>query len=88
MSSEAQKRRFQELRTLASEQKMTDAERSELATLTSKREAEEANYLRPATQLLEQRNQALAQQNQALRELVSREKRLNRYLKRVLQRPE
>ncbi len=81
-----QRRRFQDLRTREREQSLTEAEQAELSRMTTELEAEEAAYLRPANARLQQRNHEVAAQNAALKALVEREKRLNRYLQRVLEK--
>ena len=86
MWSDEQKQRFQALRTRARQQELTAPEQAELAQMIQELEEEEATYLRPATQRLEQRNLQLAAQNVALKTLVEREKRLNRYLQKVLKK--
>ncbi|HLJ57702.1 MAG TPA: hypothetical protein VKT77_21885 [Chthonomonadaceae bacterium] len=83
-----QKQRFQTLRTREREQNLTEPEEAELARMIQELEEEEAAYLRPATQRLEQRNRERAAQNAALKALVEREKRLKRYLQRVLTKVE
>ena len=86
MWNEDQRKRFQELRTGDREKTLTQTEQTELARMIHELEEEEAAYLRPATQRLEQRNRETDAQNAALKILVDRQKRLNRYLQRVLQK--
>jgi hypothetical protein len=86
MWNDAQKQRFQELRTRERQQKLSETEAVELARMIEELEAQEAAYLRPANQRLEQRNLQLSAQNAALKNLVEREKRLQRYLQKALQK--
>ncbi len=86
MWNDEQKQRFQMLRTRDRQQALTSAEQAELARMIQELEDEEAAYLRPATQRLEQRNTQMAAQNAALKTLVEKEERLNRYLQKVLKK--
>jgi D-serine dehydratase len=86
MWSDEQKQRFQHLGTRDREQKLTEGEKTELAGMIKELEEEEAAYLRPATERLKQQNTQRAKQNEALKTLVEREKRLNRYLRKVLRK--
>jgi hypothetical protein len=86
MWNDEQKQRFQALRTRERKNELTGAEQAELARMIDELEEEEAAYLRPATQRLEQRNLQIAAQNTALKTLVEKEKRRNRYLQRVLKK--
>ena len=86
MWNDEQKQRFQMLRNRQRQQALTISEQAELARMIEELEEEEAAYLRPATRRLEQRNLQNAAQNAALKTLVEREKRLNRYLQRVLRK--
>ena len=86
MWNDEQKQRFQALRTREQRQELTTTEQAELAQLIQVLEDEEASYLRPATQHLEQSNLEMAARNAALKTLVKREKRLNHYLQRVLKK--
>src|ERR1700734_4093729 len=86
MWNDEQKQRFQALRTRELRQELTTKEQVELAHLIQLLEDEEATYLRPATQRLEQSNLEMAARNAALKTLVEREKRLNHYLQRVLKK--
>ena len=63
MWNDEQKLRFQELRTRERQQELTDVEKAELARMIGELEEEEAAYLRPATQRLEQRNIQMAAEN-------------------------
>ena len=86
MWNDEQKQRFQALRTRDRQKELTDAEQAELARMIQELEDEEAAYLRPANQRLEQRNTQMAAQNAALKILVEKEEQLNRYLQEVLQK--
>ncbi|GAC1310566.1 MAG: hypothetical protein NVSMB27_47500 [Ktedonobacteraceae bacterium] len=86
MWDEEQKQRFQTLRTRQRTDELNEAEQAELARMIRDLEEEEAAYLRPATQRLEESNRQKTAQNAALKTLVEREKRLNRYLRKVLQK--
>ncbi len=86
MWNDKQKQRFQILRTSELQQVLSEAETIELASMIHELEKDEASYLRPATQRLEQRNLQIAGQNAALKTIVEREKRLNRYLLRALKK--
>lgn len=86
MWNEEQKQRFQVLRTRERQDELTASEQGELARMIQELEEEEAAYLRPATQRLEQRNLDMVAQNAALKTLIEREKRLNQYLQRVLKK--
>lgn len=84
MWNEGQKQRFQALRDHEWRKELTAEEQAELDQMIRELEEEEAAYLQPATERLEVRNHQLAAQNEALKTLVKREKRLNRYLQKVL----
>lgn len=86
MWNDTQKQRFQELRTRERQKNLNETEKAELARMIEELEAEEAATLRPANQRLEQQNLQLAAQNAALKNLVEREKRLQRYLQKALQK--
>ena len=86
MWNDEQKQRFQELRNRERQQELTTLEKTELARMIQELEEEEAAYLRPATRRFEQRNIQMAAQNAALKTLVEKEKRLNRYLQKVLKK--
>ncbi len=86
MWNDEQRQRFQALRTRERQQGLTASEKTELAQMIQELEEEEAAYLRPATQRLEHRNLEMAAQNAAMKTLVAREKRLSRYLQKVLKK--
>lgn len=77
--------RFQELRSLESEGRLTVDEIAELASLTTELEAIEASYLGSATEKLGQENEELRTQNSALTDIVARRQRLIERLRAVLQ---
>ena len=84
MWNEEQQQRFQALRTRERQQALNPMEQAELARMIQELEAEEAAYLRPATERIRQESLRLEEQNKALQVLVRRKERLARRLEHVL----
>ena len=86
MLTDSQRQRFRALQNGDENGALSAEEQAELQAFVQLIEDKEAVYLHPATERLEQRNLQLAAQNTVLKTLVEREKRLNRYLQRVLKK--
>src|SRR5271165_3942469 len=84
MWDEQKRLRFQELRQRELAQALTEAERAELTLLVEELEAEEARYLKPATEKLQQEREAIESRNRALEALVSRKEALVARLRKLL----
>src|SRR2546423_1448542 len=84
MWSDEQRQHFQSLRTRERQQKLTDAEKVELARFIQELEEEESSYLRPANQRLDERIRRTQEQNRVLRTLVRRQRSLIRRMERLL----
>ena len=68
--------RFQQLRRRQDEQRLSEAEQTELARLTQELEAAEGAYLGPATERLRQEREKIELQNRGLEKLVRRKEAL------------
>src|SRR2546423_5716096 len=84
MWDEERHARFQALRTANRQGSLSEADRAELAGLIRELEDEEAAYLRPASQRLEEEARQLEAHTAPLREILKREKRLAARLEREL----
>ncbi len=84
MLTDEQRERFAALQQREEQGILTEAERSELNGLIAQVEADEAAYLRPATDRVHQERLQIEAQNAALKHLVRRKERLARRLERFL----
>lgn len=84
MLTEQQRQRFRALQQSELDGTLAPTEQSELQALARQIEAEEAEYLRPATEHIHQERLQIQEQNRALQLLIRRKERLARRLERVL----
>jgi hypothetical protein len=81
---EGKRTRFRTLRQQEIEGTLTESEQAELAQMIAELEAEEASYLKPATQRIREERLHLQSQNAALKSVIKRQERLARRLERTL----
>lgn len=84
MWDEARRQRFGELRNRETHS-LTRQEQQELQEMLQELEAQEAVYLRPATQRIAEENRRIQEQNIALKGVLEREERLKRHLTDALE---
>ena len=84
MWNDEQKQRFQALRTRDRQKELTIPEQAELARMIQELEEEEAAYLRPANQRLDEKIRRTQEQNRILKSLVRRQQTLIRRMERLL----
>lgn len=86
MLTEDERTRFRALQARADAGSLTNDEQTEYEGIIRQIEADEAVYLRPATERLRQECVEAEARNDALRQLVHRQERLARRLQRVLEK--
>ena len=84
MLTEQQRQRFRTLQQGEEDGILSLPEQAELQTYVQQIEAEEAVYLRPATERIRQERLQIEEQNQALQAVMRRKERLARRLERML----
>lgn len=84
MWNEEQKQHFQALRSRERQHTLNTTEKAELAGMIQELEAEEAAYLLPANQRLDEKIRRTKEQNRILKSLVRRQQTLIRRMERQL----